>query len=151
MSYYQDLLKIMGINFATEMVKQDKSSEIKLWRAVINNALGDVILTLSDRKSSIKKMEVHHWIMNNDDDFQQVCYYADLEPSNVRLQYIRAIKKGKITFTDRQIKWKKYYDNFQILKYEKNKEERKRLRKIVEYLRKLVSDSTNKFINPLEL
>ena len=151
MSYYQDLLKIMGINFATEMVKQDKSSEIKLWRAVINNALGDVILTLSDRKSSIKKMEVHNWIMNNDDDFQQVCYYAALEPSNVQLQYIRAIKKGTITFTDRQIKWKKYYDNFQILKNEKDKEERKRLRKIVEYLRKLVSDSTNKFINPLEL
>ena len=151
MSYYQDLLKIMGINFATEMVKQDKSSEIKLWRAVINNALGDVILTLSDRKSSIKKMEVHNWIMNNDDYFQQVCYYAELEPSNVQLQYIRAIKKGTITFTDRQIKWKKYYDNFQILKNEKDKEERKRLRKIVEYLRKLVSDSTNKFINPLEL
>ena len=41
----------MGINFATEMVKQDKSSEIKLWRADINNALGDVILTLSDRKT----------------------------------------------------------------------------------------------------
>jgi hypothetical protein len=151
MSYYQDLLKIMGINFATEMVKQDKSSEIKLWRAVINNALGDVILTLSDRKSSVQKMQVHHWIMNNDDDFQQVCYYAELEPSNVQLQYIRAIKKGTITFTDRQIKWKKYYDNFQILKNEKDKEERKRLRKIVEYLRKLVSDSTNKFINPLEL
>ena len=151
MSYYQDLLKLMGINFATEMVKQDKSSEIKLWRAVINNALGDVTINLSDRKSSIQKMQVHHWIMNNDNDFQQVCYYADLEPSNVRLQYIRAIKKRKIKFTDRQIKWKKYYDNFQLLKYEKDKEERKRLRKIVEYLRKLVSDSSNKFINPLEL
>ena len=151
MSYYQDLLKLMGINFATEMVKQDKSNEIKLWRAVINNALGDVTINLSDRKSSIQKMQVHHWIMNNDNDFQQVCYYADLEPSNVRLQYIRAIKKGKIKFTDRQIKWKKYYDNFQLLKYEKDKEERKRLRKIVEYLRKLVSDSSNKFINPLEL
>lgn len=141
----------MGINFATEMVKQDKSSEIKLWRAVINNALGDVTLTLSDRKSSIQKMQVHQWIMNNDPDFQQVCYFADFEPSNIRLQYIRAIKNGKIIFTDRQIKWKKYYDNFQLLKYEKNKEERKRLRKIVEYLRKLVSNSTNKIINPLEL
>jgi hypothetical protein len=89
--------------------------------------------------------------MNNEQDFQQVCYYADLEPSNVRLQYIRAIKKGKITFTDRQIKWKKYYDNFQILKYEKDKEERKRLRKIVEYLRLLVNQSTNKIINPFEV
>jgi len=151
MSYYQDLLKLMGINFATEMVKQDKPNEVKLWRAVINNALGDVTITLSDRKSSIQKMQVHHWIMNNEPDFQQVCYYADLEPSNIRLQYIRAIKKGKIIFTDRQIKWKKYYDNFQLLKYEKDKEERKRLRKIVEYLRNLVTQSTNKKINPFEI
>jgi predicted nucleotidyltransferase component of viral defense system len=146
MSYYQDLLKLMGINFATEMVKQDKPNEVKLWRAVINNALGDVTLNLSDRKSSIQKMTAHDWIMQNSEDFQQVCYYADLEPSNIRLQYIRAIKKGKIIFTDRQVKWKKYYDNFQILKYEKDKEERKRLRKIVEYLRRLVSNSSNKSI-----
>ena len=146
MSYYQDLLKIMGINFATEMVKQDKSSEIKLWRAVINNALGDVILTLSDRKSSIKKMEVHNWIMNNDDDFQQVCYYADLEPSNVRLQYLRAIKNKKIIFTERQVKWKKYNDHYQRLRETKDKEERKHLRKIVEYLRMLVFNSSN---NPI--
>ena len=96
-------------------------------------------------------MQVHHWIMNNEPDFQQVCYYADLEPSNIRLQYIRAIKKGKIIFTDRQIKWKKYYDNFQLLKYEKDKEERKRLRKIVEYLRNLVTQSTNKKINPFKI
>ena len=141
----------MGINFATEMVKQDKPNEVKLWRAVINNALGDVTITLSDRKSSIQKMQVHHWIMNNEQDFQQVCYYADLEPLNIRLQYIRAIKKGKIIFTDRQIKWKKYYDNFQLLKYEKDKEERKRLRKIVEYLRQLVNQSTNKIINLFEV
>jgi predicted nucleotidyltransferase component of viral defense system len=141
----------MGINFATEMVKQDKPNEVKLWRAVINNALGDVTITLSDRKSSIQKMQVHHWIMDNNQDFQQVCYYADLEPSNIRLQYIRAVKKGKITFTDRQVKWKKYYDNFQLLKNEKDKEERKRLRKIVEYLRSLVTHSTNKIINPFEI
>ena len=91
-------------------------------------------------------MEVHNWIMNNDDDFQQVCYYADLEPSNVRLQYLRAIKNKKIIFTDRQLKWKKYNDHYQKLKETKDKEERKHLRKIVEYLRMLVFNSSN---NPI--
>lgn len=143
MSYYQDLLKLMGINFATEMVKQDKANEIKLWRAVINNALGDVTINLSDRKSSIYKMEAHFWISENSDDFQQVCYYADLEPSNVRIQYLRAVKNKKIIFTDKQVKWKKYNDNYKKLRDEKNKEERKRLRKIVEYTRQLVFKASN--------
>jgi predicted nucleotidyltransferase component of viral defense system len=146
MSYYQDLLKIMGISFATEMVQQNKSSEIKLWRAVINNALGDVTINLSDRKSSIQKMTAHYWIVENSEDFQQVCYYADLEPSNVRLQYLRAIKNKKIIFTERQVKWKKYNDHYQRLRETKDKEERKHLRKIVEYLRMLVFNSNN---NPI--
>jgi hypothetical protein len=80
MSYYQDLLNVMGINFATEMVKQNLPKEVKMWRAVINNAIGDVALNLSDRKSSLLKMEAHHWIMDNTEDFQQVCYFAELEP-----------------------------------------------------------------------
>ena len=136
----------MGINFATEMVKQDKPNEVKLWRAVINNALGDVTLDSTDRKSSIQKLEVHYWITENTDDFQQVCFYADLNPDNVRMQYLRAIKNKKIKFTDKQFKWKKYYDNYLKLKEEKNFEERKRLRKLVEYLRQLVFKSNNKLI-----
>tara|TARA_R100001079_G_scaffold100594_1_gene65141 strand:+ start:80 stop:526 length:447 start_codon:yes stop_codon:yes gene_type:complete len=146
MSYYQDLLKIMGINFATEMVRQNLPNEVKMWRAVINNALGDVTINSSDRKSSLYKFAVHDWIIENSDDFQQVCYYAELDPENIRRQYMRAIKLKKILFTDRQLKWKKYNDNYQKLKTIKCREERKKLRKIVEYLRQLVFKSTNKII-----
>ena len=148
MSYYQDLLKLMGINFATEMVQQNKPSEVKLWRAVINNALGDISNNLSDRKSSIYKLDAHYWIVNNQEDFKKVCYYADLEPDNLRLQYIRAVKNKKIIFTDKQYKWKKYNDNYQLLKEEKDKEERRKIRKIVEYLRRLVFNASNK---PIEI
>jgi len=144
MSYYQDLLNVMGINFATEMVKQDLPNETKMWRAVINNAIGDVALNLSDRKSSLLKMEAHYWIMDNTEDFQQVCYLAELEPDDVRRQYIRALEQNKIVFTDRQVKWKKYNDNYQKLKTIPTKEGRRELRKIVEYLRKLVFNSSNK-------
>ena len=136
----------MGINFATEMVRQNLPSEVKMWRAVINNALGDVTINSSDRKSSLHKFAVHDWITKNSDDFQQVCYYAELDPENVRRQYLRAIKLKKILFTDRQLKWKKYNDNYQKLKTIKCREERKKLRKIVEYLRELVFKSTNKII-----
>jgi len=136
----------MGINFATEMVRQNLPNEVKMWRAVINNALGDVTINSSDRKSSLYKFAVHDWIIENSDDFQQVCYYAELDPENIRRQYMRAIKLKKILFTDRQLKWKKYNDNYQKLKTIKCREERKKLRKIVEYLRQLVFKSTNKII-----
>ncbi len=147
MSYYQNLLNVMGINFATEMVKQNKSNEVRMWRAVINNAIGDVTADLSDRKSSLLKMEVHSWIMDNTKDFQLVCYYAELEPDDVRRQYIRAVQDKKIIFTDRQLKWKKYNDNYQKLKDIPNKEDRRELRKIVDYLRRLVMNATNQPID----
>jgi len=147
MSSYQNLLNIMGINFAIEMVKTDKSNEIKMWRAVINNALLDVAINLSDRKSSLQKLEAHYWIYDNSQDFQQVCFWADLDPDNVRLQYLRAVAKNKIKFTDRQIKWKKYNDNYQKLKNIQDKEERKKLRKIVEYLRNIVFNASLKEVS----
>lgn len=138
----------MGINFATEMVKQNLPQEIKLWRAVINNAIQDAMLQVSDRKSSLLKCDAHYWIIENSQDFQNVCHYADLNPEDVRRQYIRAIHKKKIIFTDKQIKWKKYNDNYQKLKDITDKEERKYLRSIVEYLRKLVFQSKNQ---PIEM
>ena len=136
----------MGINFATEMVKQDLPNETKMWRAVINNALQDAMINSTDRKSSLLKCEAHDWINDNSEDFQNVCHYAELNPDDVRRQYLRAIELNKIKFTDKQIKWKKYNENYQKLKLIKDKEERKHYRKIVEYLRKLVFQSKNKLI-----
>jgi hypothetical protein len=62
-------------------------------------------------------------------------------------QYIQAIKLGKITFTERQLKWKKYNELYQRLKTVTDKEERKYLRKYVENLRKSVANSTLKIVS----
>ena len=136
----------MGINFATEMVKQDLPNETKMWRAVINNALQDAMINSTDRKSSLLKCEAHDWITDNSEDFQNVCHFAELNPDDVRRQYLNAVEKDKIQFTDKHIKWKKYNLNYQKLKTVEDKEERKHLRKVVEYLRKLVFQSDNKII-----
>jgi len=147
MSCYQNLLNVMGINFATEMISAVKSNETKLWRAVLSHALSDCMIPFSDRKSSLQKLEAHQWIMDNGEEFQKICYWADFEPTNVRLQYIQAIKLGKITFTERQLKWKKYNELYQRLKTVTDKEERKYLRKYVENLRKSVANSTLKIVS----
>ncbi|MEY3811485.1 MAG: hypothetical protein RIT11_567 [Pseudomonadota bacterium] len=60
MTYSVNLLKLMGIEFA-KTILEDKEipSEQRLWRGVLCNALEDTMQGLSDRKTSIFKMEAH--------------------------------------------------------------------------------------------
>ena len=100
----------MGINIAQEIVAQNYiSANQRLWRHVLLNAVEDAQLLQSDRKSSIYKMEAHQWIAEDTKDFQTICWWSGWDPEDVRNRYFKAVKKGDITFNDRQVKWIKYY------------------------------------------
>ena len=67
----------MGIEFAQTILEtKEIASEQKLWRGVLCNAIEDTMQSLSDRKTSIFKMEAHEWIINSEEDFQKVCYLS---------------------------------------------------------------------------
>ena len=85
MTYSVNLLKLMGIEFA-KTILEDKEipSEQRLWRGVLCNALEDTMQGLSDRKTSIFKMEAHEWIINSEEDFQKVCYWSGFDPDLVK-------------------------------------------------------------------
>ena len=103
----------MGINIAKEVVAQNHSSaDQRLWRHVLLNAFEDARLEQSDRKSSIYKMEAHEWIAADTKDFQTICWWSGWDPEEVRGRYMKAVKNGDVTFTDRQIKWIKYYKKY---------------------------------------
>jgi hypothetical protein len=60
MTYSVGLLKLMGIEFAQTILEtKEIVSEQKLWRGVLCNAIEDTMQGLSDRKTSIYKMEAH--------------------------------------------------------------------------------------------
>jgi len=136
MIYSLDLLKLMGIRVAQDLIEANHiNQEQKLWRHVILNAFEDARLKTTDRKSSINKLEAHDWI-NESKDFNQICWWAGWDPDEVRIRYRKALKSMEITFNIKHIKWREYYTMYNELKFEADKDKRRALRKLVEQKRK---------------
>ena len=140
----------MGIDIAKEVVAQNyQSSDQRLWRHVLLNAFEDARLEQSDRKSSIYKMEAHEWIAADSKDFQTICWWSGWDPEDVRGRYMKAVKKGDVTFNDRQVKWIKYYKKYMQLKKIPTKEERAPVRKALEKAREAVFMATTALVTDL--
>ena len=140
----------MGINIAQEVVAQNyQSADQRLWRHVLLNAFEDARLEQSDRKSSIYKMEAHEWIATDSKDFQTICWWSGWDPEEVRGRYMKAVKNGDVTFSDRQIKWIKYYKKYLELKKIPTKEERAPVRKALHKARLAVFDATTAMVSNL--
>ena len=138
----------MGTEIAREIVSQNHSSSYqRLWRHVLLNALEDARLLQSDRKSSIYKMEAHEWIAQDTQDFQTICWWSGWDPEHVKEKYLRAVKNGDVTFTDRQVKWIKYYKQYLELKKEPLKEKRKPLRMALMQARTAVFNATTTLVS----
>jgi hypothetical protein len=140
----------MGINITKEIVAQNHSSaDQRLWRHVLLNAFEDARIQQSDRKSSIYKMEAHEWIAADTKDFQTICWWSGWDPEEVRGRYMKAVKSGDVTFTDRQIKWIKYYKKYLELKKIPTKEERAPVRKALHKARLAVFKATTAMVSNL--
>ena len=140
----------MGIDIAKEVVAQNyQSSDQRLWRHVLLNAFEDARLEQSDRKSSIYKMEAHEWIATDSKDFQTICWWSGWDPEEVRGRYMKAVKKGDVTFNDRQVKWIKYYKKYMQLKKIPTKEERAPVRKALQRAREAVFMATTALVTDL--
>ena len=140
----------MGTSFAATMLStQEIMAEEKLWRGVLCNALEDSCNNQNDRKSSVYKFDAHNWIINDDDDFQKVCYWAGFSPEHVKSKYIQAIEKKDIKFTEKQVAWRRYYVQYHKYRNCKEPESKKYHRKHLEHLRHAVDLCTTVFISNL--
>ena len=140
----------MGIDIAQDVVKQThQSADQRLWRHVLLNAFEDARLLQSDRKSSIYKMEAHEWILQDHKDFQTICWWSGWDPEHVRNRYFKAVKKGDITFNDRQVKWIKYYKKYLELKKIPTKEQRAPVRRALNKARLAVFNATTALVSHL--
>ena len=138
----------MGINISQDIIAQNHASAAqRLWRHVLLNAVDDARLLQSDRKSSIYKMEAHEWIAADSKDFQTICWWSGWDPEHVRNRYFKAVKKGDITFNDRQVKWIKYYKKYLELKKIPTKEQRAPVRKALEIARTAVFNATTALVS----
>ena len=138
----------MGIEIATDLTNQThQNPEQRLWRHVLIHAFEAALLPTSDRISSIYKMEATEWIAQDSKDFQTICWWSGWDPEHVRSQYFKAVRKGLVTFTQRQVNWIKYYKKYLEVKNNKVKEERRFLRKQLEKARAAVFMSTTALVS----
>ena len=121
----------MGIDLATEIIKTPIRSEHWLYQAVIIQAFEDCLYTLGGKNEAYNKKEAHEWFINNSDDFQNVCYLANLEPSMVRNRYIECLNKQVIVFTEVQCYWIEY-KNYRAAE---TKEQRKSIKEKIDQIR----------------
>jgi len=137
------ILKIMGLNIAEKLIENNQNPDIRIWRAVISLALEDVMITNQNRTESVLKGDAHDWFCSNSEDFNMVCFQAELEPKWVRMRYLDALEKGVIKFTHKQNLNIKYTKQYEKLRAATDKDQRRKINKIIDQLRKAIFECTD--------
>jgi hypothetical protein len=137
------VLKTMGLVIAEKLVENTTDPEIRIWRAVLSMALEDAMIINQNRTESVLKGEAHDWFCNNSEDFQFVCFQAEIDPNYVRMKYLEALDKGNIFFTERQNLNIKYTKEYEKLRKAKNRDERRKHTKIINQLREAILNCTS--------
>ena len=132
----------MGTDFSATLIRKD-SPEHTLWKHVLVHAIEESLLAQNDRKSSIFKSQAYVWLLQNSKDFKLVCYFGGFDPDNIRIKYQRAVNRGSVVFTEKQIAWVKYANQYNRYKGCQDHESRAYHRKHMEHLRNVVNRTPN--------
>ena len=81
-----------------------KSPELRLFRAVITQAIEDAMYEGQDRYKIMDKREAIAWLTSNNNDFKVICNYADINSEYATMKFAKAMKLDIYTLTDMQHK-----------------------------------------------
>jgi len=140
----------MGTDFSATLIRKD-SPEHTLWKNVLVHALEESLAMQSDRKSSIFKSQSYVWLRENSKDFKLVCYFGGFDPDNIRIRYENAVNRGSVVFTEKQIAWVKYANQYHRYKECKDHESRAYHRKHMEHLRASVLRTPNIIVSMVSI
>lgn len=126
------LLKLLGIKLAMELTKTKVMSEQRLFQAIIVQALEDVMNPSSFKKETYWKEDAYKWFYNNSEDFQDVCWGADMDPEMIRDEFFKLVKTKKIYFTKLQNHWLNYRELYRLYREAESKEERREIKKRID-------------------
>ena len=145
-----EVLKILGYRNSKEVIFTERNPEEKLFLYVVINAIEDVLVHQSDRKSSLIKCEAHNWLVSYSSDFIRICEWALLDPDSIRDSYVHSMKNQKIRFTEKQINWQNYRNTFNKMKALTEREKRRK-KGTLKNLRIQAHCSSLKFVNTVFL
>ena len=119
----------MGIKLSMELTKPKVVSEQRLFQAIIVQALEDVMNNSGFKKETYWKEDAYKWFLGNSNDFQDVCWSADMDPDMVRGEFLKLVKTEKIKFTELQKSWLNYRELYKMYREAGTKEERREIKK----------------------
>ena len=134
MNYSPNLLRLLGTKLAAEFITRQRPPEQKQFQAIILQALEDAIITSGVKKDTYWKEDSHKWFLENSKSFQEICWFADLDPEVIREKYVSLVDNGKVVFNELQKSWINYRECYRLYRAAKTKEERKEIKKRIDKL-----------------
>ena len=131
----------MGIRLASDFVRDPVSKEERLWKAVIIMAFEDCFNRGSTKVEAYRKQDAHEWFISESEDFNNVCYMAEIEPLRVRNRYLELLELGKIKFTKLQAEWLNYRDHYSMYRGALDKKKRQRIMEQITRIRAKINKS----------
>jgi hypothetical protein len=112
-----------------ELTRPKELAEQRLFQAILVQALEDVLNPSNFKKETYWKEDAYKWFYGNSEDFQDVCWAADMDPELIRGEFIKLIKNKKIKFSTKQQRWLNYRELYRLYREADSKEERREIRK----------------------
>ena len=125
------LLKYLGTKLSLAITKPKAFAEQRLFQAILVQALEDATNPSNFKRETYHKHDSHCWFVDNSEDFQNVCWGAELDPDFVRGEYLKMVDNEKIVFTKIQIAWIRYRDLYKRYREAKSKDKRREIRALI--------------------
>ena len=125
------LLKYLGTKLSLAITKPKAFAEQRLFQAILVQALEDATNPSNFKRETYHKHDSHCWFVDNSQDFQDVCWGAELDPDFVRGEYLKMVDNGKIIFTKMQVAWIRYRSLYKRYREAKSKDERREIRALI--------------------
>ena len=125
------LLKFLGTKLSLAITKPKAFAEQRLFQAILVQALEDATNPSNFKRETYHKHDSNCWFVDNSEDFQQICWGAELDPDFVRGEYLKMVDDGKIIFTKMQVAWIRYRGLYKRYREAKSKDERREIRALI--------------------
>ena len=81
-----------------------QSPELRLFRAIITQAIDDAMYDGLYKYKIIDKREAVAWLTSNSNDFKMICHFADINSDYASMKFAKAMKLDIYNLTDMQNK-----------------------------------------------
>lgn len=111
-----------------------KYPEQRLFQAIIVQAFEDCCFKTYSKVDAYNKEDSYNWFKNKSEDFERVCWFADMDPDFVRERFLKLRNDKVITFSATELMWMEYREKYRRYRAVKDKESRRIIKRQIDRL-----------------